>query len=73
MYIELLDKEHRGMVMKLNGSEQFIYKKGIGWVESGAFIKYTWEDSYLYDKYREISEEMAIQLISKIESEAKND
>ena len=44
-YIELLDKEHKGIVMKLKGIDQFIYRKGIGWVESGLFLRYSWPES----------------------------
>ena len=73
VYIELLDKLHKGIVMRLDGRNQFVYSKGIGWEKSGLFLKYTWEDSELYDKYREISEERANQLISKMESVKKND
>jgi len=66
-YIELLDKEHKGIVMKLKGIDQFIYKKGIGWVESGLFLRYSWPESNLYDLYKEISEKQAMKKIAILE------
>lgn len=69
-YIELLDKEHKGIVMKLKGIDQFIYRKGIGWVESGLFLRYSWPESDLYDFYKEISEKQAIKKIEILEQKA---
>ncbi len=69
-YIELLDKEHKGIVMKLKGIDQFIYRKGIGWVESGLFLKYSWPESDLYDLYKEISEKQAMKKIEMLEQKS---
>ena len=69
-YIELLDKEHKGIVMKLKGIDQFIYRKGIGWVESGLFLRYSWPESDLYDLYKEISEKQAMKKIEMLEQKS---
>ncbi len=66
-YVELLDKEHKGMIMRMDGEYQFIYKKGIGWVESGLFLRYSWPESNLYDLYKEISEKQAMKKIAILE------
>jgi len=66
-YVELLDKEHKGMIMRMDREYQFIYKKGIGWVESGLFLRYSWPESNLYDLYKEISEKQAMKKIAILE------
>lgn len=69
-YVELLDKEHKGMIMRMDGEDQFIYKKGTGWVESGLFLKYSWPESDLYELYKEISEKQAMKKIEMLEQKA---
>ncbi len=66
-YIELLDKKNKGMIMRLNGKEQFVYEKGIGWKRSALFLDYSWPESNLYDLYKEISEKQAMKKIAILE------
>ncbi|MDO4766213.1 MAG: hypothetical protein Q4A29_09145 [Eubacteriales bacterium] len=68
-YIELLDKDHKGMVMKLNGREQFLYETGKGWIRSGLFLHYSYPEADSYELYREISEERANELIKMQEEQ----
>lgn len=69
-YIELLDKENKGVIMWLNGKEQFVYEKGTGWKRSALFLDYSWPESDLYDLYKEISEKQAMKKIEMLEQKA---
>lgn len=64
-YFRLLDKEHRGIIVRAKGESQQKYIPGRGWVESGVLLRYLWPDDELYDYYEEISEEEALKAITQ--------
>ena len=66
-YIELLDKEHKGTIMRMEEEKQFVYEKGTGWKRSALFLDYSWPESDLYDLYKEISEKQAMKKIEILE------
>ena len=65
-YVKLLDKNMYGTIVKCIGRLQYKYDKDRGWVRSGIFMRYVFEESPLYGQYEEITEEEALKLISEM-------
>lgn len=63
-YVKLADKKNQGTIVRCNGRLQYKYDKDRGWVRSGIFMRYVFEESPEYNMYEEITEEEAMKLIS---------
>ena len=55
-YYRLEDREHKDIIVKANGAEQYIYING-KWIRTGIMIEYMNDESEYYDLYTEITEE----------------
>ena len=63
-YVVLTDSKHNGVIVKGNGSKQFRYdRKTKEWIRTGIFMDYCFEESPLYNQYKEISEKEALEMI----------
>ena len=62
----VLDNNMYGTLVKRKGRLQHKYDKDRGWVRSGIFMRYVFEESPLYEQYEEITEEEAMKLISEM-------
>lgn len=64
-YFRLLDKKHKGTIVRTEGKHHERYYPDRGWVRSGILMSYFWPDDELYDYYEEISEEEALKAITQ--------
>jgi hypothetical protein len=63
-YYRLLDPEHENMIVKTEDKVQHRYEPNKGWIRTGIMLDYLWPESDTYDRYEEITEENAMQMIS---------
>lgn len=66
-YIRLLDDFNKDNIIKIEDRNQFVYVYGAneGWIRTGIMIEYYNELDEKYQKYVEISQNEAIELINK--------
>ena len=68
-YYKLLDLYNYGMLIRTEGRKQGIYVYGESvWQKTGILSLYLMEKTGLYDKYEEISEEQACEIIEQTNS-----
>lgn len=65
-YVKLLDKLHKGLILKIDGRRQYTYSFGPdAWIETALYTFYTWPESDLYDQYEEVTEVEAIACLAE--------
>jgi hypothetical protein len=65
-YYVLNDREHRGTIVRSEGSKSYKYVKERGWVRSGIMSQYFFPDSPVYEAYDEIDEEEVRKIIEAL-------
>lgn len=65
-YYRMLDKKHKGMVLRVSDQSEEYYKPGHGWTHIAIYGMYLlpYDDNDLYDMYEEITEEEALAIIN---------
>jgi len=64
-YFILLDRTNNGVIVKADGRIQYVYVPCDGWVRSGILLEYQIPESPLYDKYEQISEKKALDIVRR--------
>lgn len=65
-YFKLVDHINGGMIVRAEGREQYMYVYGeSAWQRTGILLLYYTEDTVYYEKYEEITEEQAYEIIEQ--------
>ena len=65
-YFELVDHINGGMIVRVEGREQYMYVYGESmWQRTGILLLYYSEDTVYYEKFKEITEEQAYEIIEQ--------
>lgn len=65
-YFKLVDHINGGVIVRVEGREQFMYVYGESmWQRTGILLLYYTEDTVYYEKYKEITEEQAYEIIEQ--------
>lgn len=65
-YYRLLDSEYNGLIVRADdGLQQYYDQDTKGWVDTGIMLFYFSDESDTYGMYEELTEEQALELISK--------
>lgn len=65
-YFKLVDHINGGMVVRVEGREQYMYVYGESmWQRTGILLLYYTEDTVYYEKNKEITEEQAYEIIEQ--------
>lgn len=63
-YYRLLDPKHKDIIIRAEGKTQEEYVPKKGWIKNGIMLHYFWPESDTYDRYEEITEKEALQIIN---------
>lgn len=65
-YFKLVDHINGGMLVRVEGRKQYMYVYGEStWQRTGILLLYYTEDTVYYEKYKEIAEEQAYEIIEQ--------